>query len=273
MSPRLGLKTSFLPSGGLRRQLISIEPPALWPSRHWNACFGSCGVEVFVMVFVRLVSLTCCSILMLGGVGAGSAEGAPRALSTERIRLGKPGAPEWDEFANDPPRSEAFHLRFAAEPNATEATLFLRQTDVKQEWRVELNHARLGKLFLMEADLVQTFAIPPRGLRAGENVLSILPPLAPDDIILGDIVLDPRPPREATAETIIEITVTQSRSGNPLPCRITIVDDRGSLAPVVAVDETPPLAIRPGVVYAGAGRARVGLRPGRHTIVASKGFE
>ena len=51
-----------------------------------------------------------------------------------------------------------------------------------------------------------------------------------------------------------------------------MVDDRGALAPLFA----PPdlrLALRPGVAYTALGQARLGLRPGRYTVSATRGFE
>ena len=57
-----------------------------------------------------------------------------------------------------------------------------------------------------------------------------------------------------------------------LPCRITIVDDRGALAPLVVAPDSR-LAARPGVVYTPDGRALIGLPPGRYTVSATRGFE
>ncbi len=188
------------------------------------------------------------------------------------IHLGNPGAPEWDRFAADPARPGRLDQPFRATPNTAEATLFLRQDDVKLDWIVELNGRRLGKLFLMEADLIQAITVPAGVLREGDNVLSIIPPSgADDDIILREILLDPRPPTEAINEAILEVTV-EDRDHQRLPARITLVDTQGTLAPIAAApDQT--LAVRPGVVYTGDGHARIGVRAGRHIVHASRGFE
>jgi hypothetical protein len=69
----------------------------------------------------------------------------------------------------------------------------------------------------------------------------------------------------------LEVHVTES-NGQPVPCRITIVDKNGTLAPLVAAPGEV-LAVRPGVVYTGSGAARIGLRSGRYTVYASRGFE
>jgi hypothetical protein len=193
-------------------------------------------------------------------------------INTERIRLGEPDSPEWQWFENDPPREGALELPFQAEANAKEATLFIRQSDVKLEWRVHLNGKPLGKLFLMEEDLIQAIPVPANSLRNGGNVLSILPPIgAGDDIILRDIALDSRPVREAIHQGTLEVQVREMKGGR-IPCRITIVDEDGALAPLVAAPGES-LAVRPGVIYTGNGGARVGLRAGRYIVYASRGFE
>lgn len=58
----------------------------------------------------------------------------------------------------------------------------------------------------------------------------------------------------------------------PLPCRITIADSRGMLAPVVALPGQT-LALRPGIVYTGDGKASIGLATGDYSIFATRGPE
>jgi hypothetical protein len=193
-------------------------------------------------------------------------------INSERIRLGDPESPEWEWFENDPGRSGPLELGFQAKVNPQEATLFIRQSDVKLEWRVHLNGKLLGKLFLMEEELTYAMPLPPDSLRDGENVLTILPPIgSADDIVLRDIILDPRPVKEAIHQATLEVQVRE-QTGRRIPCRITIVDENGALAPLLAAPgET--LAVRPGVVYTGNGTARIGLRAGHYKVYASRGFE
>ncbi|HEV7869393.1 MAG TPA: hypothetical protein VGO90_17020, partial [Chthoniobacteraceae bacterium] len=194
------------------------------------------------------MKLALCVVVALA-FGAAAAEPL-QVLSEKRIRLGVAGAPEWQTFANDPPQANRFELRFQAEPNATEATLFIRQDDVKQVWPVELNGKRIGQLFTMEADLVHTINVPTGALKAGENVLTFVPPLDRDDIILHEITLDRRARDAAIGEASLAVKVLGA-DGHPLPARITVVDANGALAALVAVKDAPPLAIRPGVAYSG----------------------
>lgn len=193
-------------------------------------------------------------------------------VNSERIRLGEPQSPEWEWFENDPPREGPLELHFQAQVNTREATLFVRQEDVKLEWRVHLNGKSVGKLFLMEDDLTSALPLPAGALRDGTNVLTVLPPIgAADDIVLRDILVDPRPLAEAIHQATLEVKVTES-GGQSIPCRITVVDENNTLAPMVAAPgET--LAVRPGVVYTGNGSARIGLRSGHYTVYASRGFE
>jgi len=198
---------------------------------------------------------------------------APILLNSKRVHLGTAGQPEWDEFAASPSVGRRLDLRFEAERNAIEATLFIRQDDVRQDWFVELNGRRLGKLFLMEADLRTTLPVPVGALRPGTNLLSIIPPTENDDILLHEISLEPRPPALALGEAELAVTVTNLADGALLPGRLTITDRAGTLAALWHFTNGPPLAVRPGVVYTGNGQARIGLQAGEYILYASRGFE
>jgi hypothetical protein len=193
-------------------------------------------------------------------------------LHSGRARLGDPETLEWEWFVQDRAQQTALEVRFTAQANPTEATLFIRQQDVKLDWRVSLNGKTIGKLAPMEHDLVHWLAIPPATLRDGENVLSIstLPGNA-DDIVIRDIVLDPGPMAEAIGQASLRVTVRE-KGGKPLPARVTVTDDQDTLVPLIALPgET--LAARAGVAYTGNGQAGLGVRPGKYTVRASRGFE
>lgn len=181
--------------------------------------------------------------------------------------------PEWTEFERSTPRGSRLDLAFVASSNATEATLFIQQDDVRHDWIVELNGRRLGKLFLMEADLIHTLVVPPGKLKSGTNTLSILPPHDNDDIVIGDVRIASRPLTNALSEAVIDVKISDSVTGSGLPCRITVVNQQGTLAPIMALGDESRTAVRPGVVYSGDGLARIGLPAGDYTIYASRGFE
>jgi hypothetical protein len=235
-------------------------------------------------VFPRfcLAGLLCCLVWANAGAAV---------INSRRVHLRSGDKPEWQEFATQTPYGRRLDLTFIANSNRTEATLFIRQDEVRQDWPVELNGKRIGKLFTMEADLVHALVVPAGALREGENKLSIIPPRDNDDIFINEILLEPRPRFVATAEATVEVRVTEN--GAPLPSRITITDGNGALAALVTLEGRAPrvpnrpdgdsrslslqtsnrVAARPGVVYTSDGVARIGLRAGDYTIYASRGFE
>jgi hypothetical protein len=210
------------------------------------------------------------SALLLAAAACASEQ--TRILDPSRYHLGVAGKPEWLSFEGQTPFSNRLDIHFVAQSNGDEAALFIRQEDVKLDWTVQLNGRKLGTLFLMEQSLVQTLPVPPGFLRNGDNVLSVLPPDQIDDIIVGDIILDSRPVEAALSKTKIEVQVSDKKTGRGLPCRITIVDERGALAAIYPFGGQA-LAVRPGVTYARDGHARLGLLPGKYTVYATRGME
>src|SRR5437868_12710375 len=75
-------------------------------------------------------------------------------ITKKRHHLRSGTEPEWEEFQRKKPEGQKLELRFNAKANTTSQTLFIEQSDVKQEWTVRLNGTNLGKLFLMEVPLV-----------------------------------------------------------------------------------------------------------------------
>ncbi|HEX6984611.1 MAG TPA: CehA/McbA family metallohydrolase [Planctomycetaceae bacterium] len=196
-----------------------------------------------------------------------------RVLDPALRHLRIDGMREWEAFPESP-ESARLDLTFSAERNATEQTLRLRQQDVKQTWRVRLNDREIGRLTQDENDMVVYLPIPPGTLVAGENRLRIEQEQggrpAADDIRVGEVRIDPRLVREVLSEAPVEVTVTED--GEPVPCRITVLNADGALQTTWA-EPDDRLAVRPGVIYTADGRARFGLPAGRYTIHAGRGFE
>jgi hypothetical protein len=192
-------------------------------------------------------------------------------IDSKQYHLRSGATPEWDEFAPKTPQGKRLDLRFDSRRNTGEATLFIRQYNVKLDWRVELNGARLASLVLMEDPLVSSFAVPAGTLRNGVNTLSIVPPRENDDIVVGPFALDPRP-FAAAHDGTIHVNVTDADTGQGLPCRITLADPSGALAPLrnAGADFA---ALRPGVAYVSGGAARLGLPQGDYVVHAGRGFE
>lgn len=204
-----------------------------------------------------------------------AAEPAPlRVIDAAAHHLGVAGNPEWEEFARSTPHGLQLDVTFDSAPGAREATLFLRQRDVKTNWNVLLNGRRLGGLEPLAQPLLLALPVPAGLLRATANRLTVMRPPSRlvDDIVVGGIALDLRPRAQALAEAALQVTVTDADGGAAVPCRLTLVDEEGALAPLLP-EPDQLLAVRTGVVYTGRGEARFGVRAGTYTLHASRGFE
>lgn len=191
----------------------------------------------------------------------------------KKIRLLRVGdQPEWAEF---PQQAQGSHLliHFDAQKNMAEQALRLRQQDVKQAWRVLLNEHDLGMLTRDENDMIVYLNIPPGVLNTGDNILRIVPnDTIADDIRVGQIVLEEKPVNVVLSEAIFHVEVVDGEHSTLLPARITITSIDGALQ-TVGARSGEQLAVRPGFVYTGNGKASFGLPEGEYIIYAGRGFE
>lgn len=179
----------------------------------------------------------------------------------EMHHLGVKGDPEWDEYRDKPVEGPRFEFKFNAEKPTNDWTIFLRQRDVKVNWGVQLNGKMFTNLVTSEDDLVNAWTVPVARLADGTNTVTIVPPKERDDIEVGDFKVLPT---TNVFESAVDVTVG-------MPCRLTLVDTNGSLAPMLV--EGTNNAVRTGVAYLGSGSARIRLVPGIHTLFAGRGFE
>ncbi|HVW00493.1 MAG TPA: CehA/McbA family metallohydrolase [Planctomycetaceae bacterium] len=179
---------------------------------------------------------------------------------------------EWDDFPEESPGARR-QWAFESHPNAGEQTIRWRQRDVKQGWTWTLNGRKLGELVRDENAQQGCVAIPAGTLREGNNELVVESTAKEsDDIEIGDLSIDPRPLREALGEGRLHVTVRDRGDQKPLPCRITLLDDRGMLALIGSrSDETR--AVRTGVAYLAAGETVLEVPAGKYRVVAGRGFE
>lgn len=252
------------------------------------------------------ISITAAWLLM-GSVTATAQEVEPRL-----VHLRNAAQREWSSFP-EKPEADELEVRFASTPCDTEATLSLRQQDVKQNWSVSLNEQMLGSLVVDENDLRISLAVPPGTLKTDGNTLRIVPASrgdrVADDIRVGEIRIEPRPRQQVLNAGRIEVTVRDRHSQQPLPCRLTLLDERGALAmtgleaasrdlhqrvsqdwmrtasespdsstiPGSLKDALPrpefQVALRAGVIYCAHGTAQFGVPAGRYTLLAGRGFE
>ncbi|MCA9208268.1 MAG: hypothetical protein KDA55_07930, partial [Planctomycetales bacterium] len=212
------------------------------------------------------------AIGLLLGQAAAIIAAEPRTLDDRLLHLRNGESREWADFAESPD-ADSLTVAFQAEANSTEQTLRLRQQDVKQAWRVELNGQPLGQLERDENDMIFYFAIPAGRLLDGENILTVSTTAKDaDDIRVGQIQLDTRPREQVLRESRLTVAVTDADRNRPLPCRITVVNADGSLQSF-GDESHDQLAIRPGVIYSGNGSATVNLPAGDYTVYAGRGFE
>jgi hypothetical protein len=198
--------------------------------------------------------------------------GQKQVLDSEMHHLRNSSKVEWAEF---PRQAEGKQLitHFTAQTNNEDQTLQIRQDDVKQAWHVLLNGHELGVLTRDENDMVIYLNIPPGVLNLGENTLYIEPgDTIPDDIRIGQIVLEARPVNEVLSEATLHIEVVDGESNTLLPVRITVVNTDGALQ-TVGASSGNHLAVRPGFIYTGNGKASFGLPAGIYRIYAGRGFE
>src|SRR5947209_3187084 len=176
----------------------------------------------------------------------GTAQAKERILDAQMHHLRIGDKREWSEFRPQP-EGPSLAVRFPAERNASEWSLRLRRQDVKQSWKVLLNGKELGGLVADENDMVIYLPIPAGWLIAGENTLVISQiGRIPDDIRVGEIVLDDRAVAQALSDATVEVRVQEvgpAEKPVPLPCRITVVTAQGALMTVGATSNDH-LAVR-----------------------------
>ncbi|WP_299464492.1 CehA/McbA family metallohydrolase [uncultured Gimesia sp.] len=209
------------------------------------------------------------SLAVTGTVMAGESV----IVTSKMIHLRSAGEREWSTFPESGQQKE-LSVPFEAEANPSEATLLLRQDDVKQGWSVELNGTVLGKLVPDANDQQLLLAVPPNTVKTGKNQLRIFQSgkLDPDDIRVGEIVYFPGSKQQVLAEAQLSIEVVDGQSGKPLPCRVTIVNiDKTLVATTAQSNERQ--AVRTGVMYLSEGKTQFRLPAGTYIIAAGRGFE
>ena len=210
-------------------------------------------------------------MLMAWALVAAEAALCQVSLDTGWHHLRNTGPREWSSFPLHTDKKK-LSIAFAAEPDGSEHTLSLRQYDVKLNWRVLLNGQPLGSLTADEKDLISYFAVPSQILKTA-NILEISSDAPqPDDIRVGMIVLHRAPVSTVLSGASLDIEVADAETGALIPARLTITNGEGILQ-LAGGPSGSTLAIRPGFVYTGNGKASIGLPPGQYKIYAGRGFE
>ncbi|MSU63885.1 MAG: hypothetical protein EXS31_16085 [Pedosphaera sp.] len=202
---------------------------------------------------------------------AGLAMAADRMLDPVMHHIGDTRIKEWIDV---PARPEAkrYDLRFFSAPNPTEWTLSLKQRDVEDAWHIEINGKHIADLKKKRDAQVRYYAIPPETLRAGENMLSIVPFDPKDDIAIGVCYLWEKSLREAAKLVTVQVRVRDEATLQPLPARITIADKKDKLVELFnATNQTT--AVRNGIVYTSRGETTFDVPEGEYVVYVTRGME
>jgi hypothetical protein len=192
-------------------------------------------------------------------------------LDSALHHLGDNDTPEWKE-APAKPEGARLDVRFTSGANASEWTLFLRQRSVDNPWRLKVNDVEIAKL-RTGPDLVERwYALPAGCVKAGENVLSVVPDVPTDDIVVGELRLVEASLRELYRLQPVSVSVRDAASQQPLPVRVTIATLDGRLAPIY-YGESTTTAQRDGILYTANGQARFEIAPGNYVCYATRGAE
>tara|TARA_R110002111_G_C6008015_1_gene374367 strand:+ start:2271 stop:4280 length:2010 start_codon:yes stop_codon:yes gene_type:complete len=176
-----------------------------------------------------------------------------------------------------------YEKTFSARINPTEFALLFDQDLQKQSsggyWNVYINDKLLGRL---EAHTPQIgydkkhdgfhrigFAVPSHVLKEGENNLTVTGRGQP--AVLRNFVLEPRSLKQALQLESVTVKVN-TPEGQPVPARITVVNQRGQLAKLYHARQ-PTNAVRPGILYTLGTGESFELPPGKYTLYATRGME
>lgn len=223
-------------------------------------------------------------VMVLAVCGLAGEASAVQKLDERMHHLRWGATREWQHFP-EKAGGDRLVLKFQSRANDGEQALRLRHRDLRHAWEVAINGRKIATLPRDQPETVTFWAVPPHTLLDGENTVTVvctakppattpavaLPPAA-DDIEIGDIALLDVPRDVALSESSIDVTVVDSKTEQGLPCRVTVVDDRGALIDLgnSSDDRT---AARPGVVYTADGRTTLRLPAGSYTLYAGRGFE
>lgn len=191
-------------------------------------------------------------------------------LDAQLHHLGDTHVESWEGVPPDP-EGTRLELKFRSRANESEHVLSLRHQHVDERWSVQLNGKEVGALERGNVLRLANFVVPPETLVDGDNQLSITTQKTTDDIIVGDVRLDPRSLREVLALQPVRIRVQDGKGGG-LPARVTITDPAGALVDLY-YGERLHAAVRKGISYTADGEVMFELPPGDYVVHATRGSE
>lgn len=222
---------------------------------------------------------------------------APRTLDAKFHHIRNAEPREWSHF---PEKAEATEYRLVFDVQNPEEyrVLTLRQQDTKQSWKVELNGQKIGVLPRDHNHLEHGIAIPDKLLKeTGNEIVISTDSEDPDDIHLGDLAihetvwdstLAERAAEQSSARgyqralpgfsTSVSLQATDAQTGEPIPCRFTVLDSETGALVLIGAESTDNTAVREGVVYSLDGKAKINLagtgeNPRNYVLYGGRGFE
>jgi hypothetical protein len=192
-------------------------------------------------------------------------------IDTAKTLLRSGTEAEWDEFNGRSANQEKL-IRFNI-INTGKELYFLSfvQYDVKQNWQILLNDSVIGLLPVDGNAMSVYFDLPSRYLLGGANTIRIKQDgVVKDDIVISEVKIAPGTKQPFLSRGMIQLTAVEN--GKLIPVRFTVTNLSGILQSTgtASVDS---LAIRPGMIYAAGGSARILLPEGKFKIYATRGFE
>ena len=196
-----------------------------------------------------------------------------RVIDERMHHLGNDATPKWSE-APEQPEAAPLEIAFQAHRNAAEWLLEVAGRDVDGDWALELNGQPFARLKRINDETrVGRYPVPAEILKNGKNVLVVRALSDPDDdMLVGRVRLIESSLREVERLGRLEVSVTERGSQQPLPAKITVVDERGNPAELYYAD-SPTTAVRPGIAYTSQGKATLELPEGNWRVWASRGME
>ncbi|MEO7520268.1 MAG: CehA/McbA family metallohydrolase, partial [Gemmatimonas sp.] len=194
-----------------------------------------------------------------------------RVLDDGYHHLGNDLTRDWKE-ASEKPEGKRLDVKFESQPNSGEWTLFLEQRSIDNAWRAKLNDVEVALLKPAPELVTRNYPIPAGLVKSGANLLSFVPDVPDDDVVIGKLRIFEQSLREMYDTQPVVLTVSDEASGAFVPARVTIVDAAGVLAPIYYA-ETLGTAVRDGVIYVSKKETRLELPRGKYTSYATRGSE
>ena len=143
---------------------------------------------------------------------------------------------------------------------------------VKERWKLSLGGSQIGFLDQIEQPTWSVFPLGSSALKKEGMSLTVEGPSRLDSIDLEKIRLLRGNKETLLEQSTLEIEI-RDESEQPLPARVTVLDQDGYLVPLILKQASGPSAVRTGVVYVTAGSVSLGMAAGDYSVFVTRGPE